>query len=798
MNHKQHPAPGAPGAEAIWTSAAKSGIGKAINASSEVVFTISHGIVTEVYYPREDIAVIKDIGLVVTDGKDFFSDEREHTHNDIKMMQQGVPAYEIVNTCWQNKYVITKEIITDPFRNTLLQKIVFEPAGNNTELNLYVLVAPHINNQGNSNNGRIGDYKGINMLFATKDDLTIAVACSEAWLKRSVGYVDASDGWKDLHTHKQMQWEYDSAENGNIILAAQIDVSKNKEFILAVGFGRTETEAGNRVWASLLDGFTVSKERYIDEWNTWQKKFHDVKSAGNTIGTLFRTSATVLRVSEAKSFPGGLIASVSIPWGTAKTNNNGGGYHLVWPRDLVESCGGFMAINAYEDAIRIANYLMSTQEADGKWFQNMWLEGQPYWQAVQMDEVALPLLLIETCNRHKLIDGERMKRYWPIIKKAISFLIMYGPATQQDRWEQQAGLSPYTLATEVAGLLAGAQLAEINKEPELANYCYDTADYWNANIERWTYAEGTALAKEHGVTGYYVRINPYNQPLEAVKDKSLNIHHHKEGEGNTAITEVVSVDALALVRFGLRAPDDPRMLNTIKVIDATLKTEMPTGPCWHRFSKDGYGENATGDPFIYYGTGIGRCWPLLTGERAHYELAAGNLDKAKALLKTMESFANNELFPEQIWDTNDIPEKDLYFGKHSQSAMPLTWAHAEYLKLSRSIQHQKVFDMPAYTQKRYIKNKKDSPYVVWRFNWMTCDMPRDKTLRIEVMSPATIHWSDDGWQTKKDVTTRNVIPGLHLADIKPVNKNAGAIQFTFYWQEAHHWENRDYQVTIKQ
>jgi glucoamylase len=457
-----------------------------------------------------------------------------------------------------------------------------------------------------------------------------------------------------------------------------------------------------------------------------------------------------------------------------------------------------MALEAYDDAIRIANYLMSTQEADGKWSQNMWLEGEPYWKAVQMDQVALPLLLIETCHSHKLIDSERMKRYWPIIKKAISFLIMNGPATQQDRWEQQPGLSPYTLATEVAGLLAGAQLAEINKDEELAGYCYDTADYWNANIERWTYAEGTELAKQYGVAGYYVRINPYNQPLAAVKDKQFTVHHHKAGEGTIRINEDISVDALALVRFGLRAPDDERILNTIRLIDATLKIETPTGPCWHRFSKDGYGEDAKGEPFTNYGTGIGRGWPLLTGERAHYELAAGNIAKAKALLKTMESFANNELLPEQIWDTNDIPEKDLFFGKHSQSAMPLTWAHAEYLKLSRSIQRKKVFDMPAYTSERYIRNKKDSPYTIWRFNWMTTEMPGDKTLRIEVLAPATIHWSNDGWQTIKDVKTRPVIPGLHMADIPPGDKNAGAIQFTFFWPEANHWENKDYEVRIKQ
>jgi glucoamylase len=441
---------------------------------------------------------------------------------------------------------------------------------------------------------------------------------------------------------------------------------------------------------------------------------------------------------------------------------------------------------------------MSTQEADGKWFQNMWLEGEPYWKGIQMDQVALPVLLIETCHRYKLIDKDRMKRYWPVIKKAISFLIINGPATQQDRWEQQPGLSPYTLATEVAGLLAAAHLAEINNEQEIAGYCRDTADYWNGNIEQWTYVKETRLAEEYNVEGYYVRINPYCQPLEEVKNKYIDIHHHTGDEGKILISDVISVDALALVRFGLRAPDDQRILNTIRLIDGTLKTETPNGPCWHRFSKDGYGEDSNGDPFIYHGTGIGRCWPLLTGERAHYELAAGNIAEAKTLLKAMESFANNGLFPEQIWDTGDIPEKDLYFGRHTQSAMPLTWAHAEYLKLCNSIQQEKVFDMPALTQKRYIKDKTGSPYAIWRFNQVIEKMPPGKTLRIEVLAPATIHWSDDEWQTKKDIKTRNIIPGLHVADITPVNENIHAIQFTFFWQEANRWENKDYKVSLQQ
>ena len=133
-------------------------------------------------------------------------------------------------------------------------------------------------------------------------------------------------------------------------------------------------------------------------------------------------------------------------------------------------------------------------------------------------------------------------------------------------------------------------------------------------------------------------------------------------EDTRRASHLISPDALALVRFGLRAADDPRIRDTAKVIDALLKVETPSGPAWHRYNDDGYGEHEDGSPFD--GTGIGRGWPLLTGERAHYELAAGRVENAKRLLTALESFANESgLIPEQVWDAPDIPERELHFGR---------------------------------------------------------------------------------------------------------------------------------------
>ena len=253
---------------------------------------------------------------------------------------------------------------------------------------------------------------------------------------------------------------------------------------------------------------------------------------------------------------------------------------------------------------------------------------------------------------------------------------------------------------------------------------------------------------------------------------------------------------LALVRFGLRSADDPKILNTIKVIDAKLKVDTPNGPCWHRYTNDGYGEDKNGNPFSGNGYGIGRAWPLLAGERAHYEIAAGNIERAKEILKSMDKFANNGLLSEQIWDTDDIPEKGLFFGEHSGSAMPLVWAHAEYLKLCYSIKEKKIFDMSPHTRERYIKNKVKCPFVVWRFSWPCKNIPPGKNLRIEVQAEATIHWSTDKWKTTQNIDTSDTKLGIHIADIDLQNVDAEEIYFTFFWKKANHWENKNFKVPM--
>ena len=783
-------APGAPGIKPTWTSSSKSGIGKALNTTSQVAFSLSHGIVNEVYFPREDIACIRDMGFMITDGKEFFSEEKRDTEHTIKMLKAGIPAYQITNTCKNNTYQVTKEILTDPIRNTLLQKIKFKPGKNSRgPLRLYVILSPHLNDEGNHNLAWTDEYKGEEMLFAQHNGLSLALACSAKWIKRSVGYVGSSDGWTDIHEHKKMEWQYTNADDGNVALTGEIDFSSGTDFLLALGFGRNANEAAGHARGSLLEGFDSAKRMYIQGWDAWLKSLHNVSSKN------LKISSAVLRTHEAKTFPGGVIASLSIPWGETKGDDDKGGYHVVWPRDLVESAGGFLALKAKTDALRILNYLMSTQNAYGSWPQNMWLEGTPHWKGLQMDQVALPVLLTFKCYQEKAIDDERMKRYWPLIKKALAYLVKNGPYTGEDRWEEEKGYSPFTLATEVAALLAGADLADLNNEKELATYCRETADAWNEQIENWTYVTGTSLAKEHDVDGYYIRINPFhNIPAEELGDSTIDLQNHSNGKGKMKLTDLVSVDALSLVRFGLRNADDPKIRNTIKIIDAILRVDTPNGPCWHRYNNDGYGEHENGNP--YDGTGIGRAWPLLAGERAHYEIANGNPEEAKRLLKAMDDFTNNGLLSEQVWDTNDIPERELYFGEHSGSAMPLTWAHAEYIKLCASIKQKKVYDMPVQTQERYLEQNKKAAFKCWRFDNQIKSIDSAKTLRIELIAKAIIIWSDDEWKTTNSMNVRDTDLGVFSADIEVSNTKAGRIEFTFYWEEAGHWENKNFSISI--
>jgi glucoamylase len=793
-------APGAPGIPATWTSSAKSGVGTALSPACQVWFTISHGILNEVYYPRVDHACTRDLGLIVTGADGFLSEEKRHAHNVIETVEDGVPAYRLVNTAIDGSYRIEKRVLVDPHRPTVLQQTSFTALrGTNDDYRVYALLAPHLVNAGMGNTAWIGDYKGTRMLLAQgSGGVSLALASSLPWRDCAAGYVGFSDGWRQLHEHGRLEPSYERAENGNVALSGEIGFSPAQgTALLALAFGPSPAEAAYNALASIQAGFDTAEKDYVAGWRRWQKSLLPLDRKAASGLNSYRVGTAVLAAHRPLAFPGPAVASLSIPWGFARGDEDLGGYHLVWPRDLVETAGGFLAAGAAGDALAILAYLRTIQDADGHWPQNAWLDGSAYWDGIQMDECAFPILLADMLERAGELSGPALDSFLPMIERAASFLVRNGPVTGEDRWEEDAGYSPFTLAVEIAALLAAADLLDDAGKQEAAIYLRETADTWNDQVERWTFVSRTDLCERHDVSGFYVRIAPPDvADAASPKDGFVPIKNRPPEDTDEPAAHIVSPDALALVRFGLRAADDPRIVDTVKVIDGELRCDLPQGPVWYRYNGDGYGEHADGGPFD--GTGQGRPWPLLAGERAHYELAAGRKDEAAKLLATLEASAGSGgLLPEQVWDQDDVAEHELKRGGPSGSAMPLVWAHSEHIKLLRSLREGAVFDMPPQGVRRYIEGKSASRLRTWRFNNKIRSMPAGKTLRVELLAAATVHWTTSHWAIAENGATSENAFGVHLIDLPTAELDPGtSVEFTFYWQDATHWENVNFAVTI--
>jgi glucoamylase len=733
-----------------------------------VWFTLCDGVVTEVYYPRVDQANVRDMALVITAEPGFFSDESTDTTHQVEILADGVPAYRLTNRCVHGRFAITKTIVTDPERNVLLQRTHFQPLrGALTDYHVFAILSPHIANQGARNTGWVGNYKGVAALFAQRDGSAMALTCSAPFKATSCGFVGVNDGRLQLARNGSLIDRYGRARHGNIALTAEIDcASCGGEFVLALGFGHDSDEAGSAARAALVTDFDTAYGAFADGWRRFHGRSRTDPPPGE-VGDAYRASVTTIQVHEDKVRRGAFIASLSIPWGNDRGDHDRGGYQFVWPRDLVEGAGAMLAAGHTDAARHALHYLITTQEGDGHWPQNMRLDGRAYWRSDQLDETALPILLADQLRRRRALGSLAA---WPMVRAAAAYIARTGPVTTEDRWEEDGGYATFTLAVEIAALLAAADFADIAGECSLARYFRDTADYWNESIERWTYVTNTPLAARAGVSGHYVRIAP-----EGVE---------------------VSPDALALVRFGLRAADDERILNTVRVVDGALRTMTPTGPAWHRYNDDGYGEHEDGSAFD--GSGVGRGWPLLAGERAHYELAAGRAPEAAALLGAMcRQRGAGGLLPEQVWDADDIPARGLFAGHPSLSAMPLVWAHAELIKLVRSLHDGRVFDTPPQTVKRYLRARAPARLVPWRYNHKLREMPAGKMLRIETRAPAMVHWSADGWRHVEDSLSRDTGIGLWAADLPTGSLPVGAvIRFTFFWPEPQRWEGVDFSVHI--
>jgi len=787
-------ATGRPGIEPRWTHSAKDVVGTAYSASSRVWYTISDGVISEVYFSTIDRPQIRDLQYVVTDGETFFHDTHRNLSSRVEYLGEHGLGVRVINADPEGRYRIVIEVIGDPHQPCVLLDTRLEGDPELLKkLHLYALLAPHLEVGGWGNNGNVAQIAGREFLTAHKNGTWLALAATLPFKQRSCGYAGSTDGWQDLARNFHLAHEFASAPDGNIALIGEIDLSSSTEFTLALGFGHTLHRAVTTVFQSLGTPFKQHRDRFLLQWSGVCGRLHPLEKHSRDGGRLYRRSRELILAHEDKNYGGALIASLSIPWGEAKGDEDLGGYHLVWTRDMVNSATGLMAAGDMHTPLRALIYLACSQREDGSFPQNFWVDGSPYWTGIQLDEVAFPIMLAWRLRQaNALIDFDP----YPMVKAAARFLIERGCVTPQERWEENSGYSPSTLASNIAALVCAAEFARERGDQPLADFLGRFADFIEEHVERWTVTNHGFLVPS--ITRHYIRINP-EDPNNPVPDEDpdhgmVTIKNQAPGAATDfPAAGIVDAGFLELVRYGIRRAGDRLIEDTLRVIDVTLKTDFPGGPCWRRYNHDGYGQRDDGGPFTFWGRG--RPWPLLTGERGHYELAAGR--DVRPFIRAMENFATpTRLLPEQIWDQGDIPKALLRYSKPTGAAMPLMWAHAEYIKLLRSTADGQVFDLIPEVADRYLKPRQRTPIEVWKFNRQVPAIAAGATLRIQASQRFVLHWGRGEWDNPTDTLAEETALGLTYVDIATVAGDRGPIRFTFRWLDDNRWEGRDYAVVV--
>jgi glucoamylase len=659
-----------------WTSGAKEAVGTSVTMQSKIWFTLENGIMTEVYYPRLDTADVRTLEFAVSDGTRVWLESGDMRHS-IQQTDEGALIFRQTNRAPDGQFQIAKTYVTDPQRNTVLIDVSFSAT---PKYSLYVLYDPSLKNSGYGDTG----YSEENALIAQKDDVASALIGSTKFEKTSSGFAGASDGYTDLLLHHQLSWAFGRAENGNVIQVAEIGV---RHFTLALGFGSTPAGAIATARASLTQGFSAVSADYSQGWHEYVQKLRPITGS---YAHEFRLAAMVLKAHEDKTYRGAMIASMSIPWGNAVRADKPtvGGYHLVWARDLYEVATALLAAGDRDAAERALNYLFTVQQKpDGSFPQNSWLDGKPYWTALQMDEVAYPLVLAWQLGK---TDGDTWTHH---VRPAADFVVARGPVTQEERWEEVGGYSPSTIAAEIAGLVCAADIARKNGAEDDAHRYLQAADDWNAHLEEWLVTTTGHLGGAEDPGGYYMRIDNNADPNDGYQ---LDVHN---GGGIWDERDVADAGFLELVRLGIRPANDPTIEHSVKIVDSTIRVDTPNGPSFHRYSHDGYGETFFGGPWL--GEGVGRLWPIFTGERGEYEIALGQ-DPAP-YLQAMLHFANRGgMIPEQVWDTAEPTSPHLAFGEGTGSATPLAWSMAQFIRLVLCAQENKIVEQPSIVAEHFL------------------------------------------------------------------------------------------------
>jgi glucoamylase len=672
-------APGAPGADAHWPGAAKNGFGTSNTLSSKVWFTLTNGVMTEVFYPTLDVPNIQTLELIVCREGQCASENEELLH-ELRVLNRHSLSFQQINSTRNGTLLITKTYTTDPDRSTVLIDVEIS-SPSHAAYQFYVYYDPSLNNSGMHDTA----WNTREALLAVDQNISSALMTTSGFEEVSNGYLGTSDGVTQLKEQGRLKELYARAENGNVVQVARLRSAKR--FTIALGFGSTVTEALGNVRASLKKGFSRAREEYDEEWEDYVSSLRPVKGRYRA---QYNMAAMVLKGLEDKTHRGAMIASPSNPWGAGPNANeaNTTGYHTVWPRDLYHVATAFIAMGDRATAERALDFLFKSQQnADGSFPQNTRVDGRPIGNGLQMDQVALPIVLAFQ------LGSTNQDTWLKHIKPAAGFIMNRGPATEQERWEEESGYSPSTIAAEIAALACAAEIAEKNNDNRAAQSYRDRADLWAREIERWTITSSGPHARH----GYFIRTSDNENPDDGAR---LEIN---SGGGTYDEREIVDAGFLELVRLGIKSPNDLQITRSLAVIDRVVRVQTPHGPAWYRYNHDSYGEQEQGGPYDGK-SGKGRLWPLLTGERAEYDLALGNKKAAKKKLKALMGFANEgRMIPEQVWDQANSPRPELTLGEGTGSATPLAWSMAQFIRLAINHKDKQNLDTPSATKLRYLQ-----------------------------------------------------------------------------------------------
>ena len=683
------PAPGAPGAASDWVTGDKDGFGTARGTASKVWYTLNNGELSEIYYPRIDTPSTRDTQLVVTDGRTFTDRETTDTTHRVRLLDPKSLTYQQIDVAKSGKYIITKTYTTDPARSSVLVDIGFHSL-TGQPYRVYVLHDPALTMTGDDDTGTTQG----GALVATDGTNSDAVVASSGFSETSSGYQGASDGWTDLATDHAMDWTYTADQPGNVVQIGQTaltGVGRGQHLTLAIGFAATTGDAVSAARASLANGFGDVLHAYESGWHSYLATLKAVPRPAARWATEYHVSQMVLAASEDKTYRGGFVASPGRPWAWANVLQSLAVYHAVWSRDLYQIATALIAMGDQAAANRALDYLFNVQQRpDGSYPQNSRLSGEQVFGDPQMDEMSFPTVLAGQLGRTGPAD-------WQHIKLSEDYVAANGPATLGDRWENAKGYSPGTIAAEIAGLVVGADIARKNGDNASAAHYLQVADSWRNSLDHWVVTSNGPLSSKP----YFLRITP-DGDANAATQVQLS-------DGGPLIDqrEVLDPSFLELVRLGVLRPDDPRILNTVALVDKYLGYSTPNGPFWHRASFDGYGEKADGSEWEPTDTGSGithgRGWPLLTGERGEYQLAGGTGAQNDLDTIARSRDTSSWLLPEQVWDRQPPAGTgpDFAPGTPTLSATPLAWTHAQFIRLAWSVDAGTPVETPQPVACRY-------------------------------------------------------------------------------------------------